>query len=217
MLSRRWGARTSADEMKMARIMAQVTTQPLWMDWLLRNVNTGKKKSKTMRTAIREHERKWIVVASALRRMSQQRTSEQELMQWFIEFVITDMYVINSLTALIVIMRSPTAQCHLSTLGCRHSVERGDLAPACRIIRRWHQSPNITLMQMSDFGLGSVLRRISSLWDAQIRVVTASDQLGDGHYSKSTVNTVQIWTLIIIIINIIIIIIHATIIIIIIM
>lgn len=33
--------------------------RPLWMERLLRHVNTGKKKSKTMRTAIREHERKW--------------------------------------------------------------------------------------------------------------------------------------------------------------
>ena len=125
MLSPWWGARTSADEMKMARIMAEATTQPLWMDWLLLHVNTGKKKSKTMRGAIREHERKWITEASVLRRMLQQRTSEQDLMQWFIEFVIADMYVINFHTAVIAIMRSPTVQCHLSTLGFRLSVERG--------------------------------------------------------------------------------------------
>lgn len=125
MLSAWWKARTSADEMKMAHIMAEVTTQPLWMDWLLQHVNTGKKKSKTMRTAIREHEGKWIRLGLALRRMLPRRTSEQDLMWWFIAFVIIDLYVVNFLTAVIAIMRSPTAQCHLSTLGFRPCIESG--------------------------------------------------------------------------------------------
>lgn len=53
----------------------------------------------------------------------------KDLMQWFIEFVITDMYVINPPTALMALMRSPTVQCHLSTLGAADAgLERGYLA-----------------------------------------------------------------------------------------
>lgn len=149
MLSLWWGARTSADEMKMACIMAEATTLPLWMDGLLRHVNTGKKKSKTMRAAIREHARKWIAEASALRRMLQQRTREQELMQWIYR-ICHHRHVCNKFPDC---SNSDNEVTDFTVSSQHFGVQRQYwerlLAPAFEIIRGWHQSLNIILMQMS--------------------------------------------------------------------
>lgn len=170
--------------------MAEAATQPLWTDWLLWHVNTGKKKSKTMRRAIREHERKWIAVASAPRRLLQQRTSERELMPWFMKFVITDAQRYkfpdrgngdNEVT-----------NCTVSSqhFGVRTQCWERSRAPALWLISGRHHSPNITLMQMSVW-----------LW-ACLRLVRAETlrerERGEGDRSTSPINTAQI---IIIIIN----------------
>ena len=161
--------------------------------------------------------------------LARQRTSEQELMQWFIEFVIADMYVINFPDC--GNSDNEVTDCTVSSqhfAGLRHGVERGYYLPRRpESLEDGITHQNITLMQMSVW-LWARLHLascISSLWkkkrkgEKKKKNTRPSWSVSEGHHSKSTVNTAQIWTLICIIIIIIIIIIitHTTIIIIIIM
>lgn len=149
--------------------------------------------------------------------LARQRTSEQELMQWFIEFVIADMYVINFPDC--GNSDNEVTDCTVSSqhfAGVETRCWERLPAPASWIIRRRHHSPKHYLNANVSLTLGtSSSCGISSLWDE--RNTRPSWSVREGHHSKSTVNTAQIWTLICIIIIITIIITHTTIIIIIIM